>query len=724
MQKFFLSLMLATATLVAVETRFWQHYDPGDYEKATLRNVSLRSDGRVSLAPVFKEAFDSDLPYLWAVAEDSKGNVYAGGGAPGAGKAKLFQIDAGGKGKALLELDGAAIQAIVIDKQDRVYAATSPDGKVYRVANGQSSVFYDPKAKYIWGMAFDSRGNLFLATGDRGEIHRVTPSGQGQVFFTADETHVRSIAIDGKDNLIAGTEPGGVVIRVSPAGEGFVLYQSAKREITSVAVAKDGTLYIAAVGAKTAAVAPPPAPAPVPSPVPAAGAAAPRPAVAPVPATIAPAPSISGGSEVWRIDTDGAPTRVWQHASELVYALAFDGEGRLLLGTGNKGRIYRLEAQRLHTTLVNSISTQITALAPSRNGAVYVATANVGKVFQLGPQLEKEGWLESESLDAGAFSYWGRARYEGDAQDGAVALETRSGNLDRPQKNWSGWSAIPFNSTHGRVASPAARFLQYRLKLTASANGTSPNVSLLEFAYLTKNVAPVLHAIESTPANYRFHAPSTAPSPASPSSLTLPPMGGRRPASTVSLDSSSSSLTYAKGHIGARWRSFDDNGDNLQYKVEIRGAAERDWKLLKESIRERHYSWDSTTMPDGRYQVRITASDSLSNPPTQALTASLESEPFLIDNTPPQISALAATPGSGNLTVRWKAKDALSVIEKAEYSVNGGEWLTALPVTRLADSLDLDYAVEIPRNGAGEVTIAVRVTDEFENQSVDKVTVR
>lgn len=726
MQKFFLSLLLAAATLAAVETKFWQHYEQADYDKATLHKVSLRSDGRVTLAPVFQEIYDTDLPYLWAVAEDSKGNVYAGGGSPGAAKAKLFAVDTAGKSRVLAELEGAAIQAIAIDKQDRVYAATSPDGKVFRVANGQASVFYNPNSKYIWAMQFDSRGNLFLATGDRGEIHKVTPAGLGQVFFTVEETHVRSLAIDGKDNLIAGTDPGGVVIRISAAGEGFVLYQSSKREITSVVAAKDGTIYLAAVGAKTPTVAPPTpvAPAPVPAATPQAAAAAPRPVAAPLPATIAPSPSISGGSEVWRIDADGAPSRVWNHASELVYALALDAQGRLMLGTGNKGRIYRIEDQRLSTTLVQSISTQITALVPSRSGAMHVGTANVGKLFRLGPQLEKEGWVESEALDAGAFSYWGRARYEGEAKGGTIALETRSGNLDRPQKNWSGWSAVPFHSTDGRMASPAARFLQYRLKLTASANGASPAVSMVELAYLTKNVAPSVDEIEATPANYRFPAPSAATSPSSPPTLTLAPLGGKRRNSSVSLDSSSSSMTYAKGHIGARWRSSDENGDTLHYKIEIRGAGEREWKLLKDNLRERQYSWDSTTMPDGRYQVRVTATDEPANPPAQALTASLESDPFLIDNTPPQISALAASVAGGKLTVRWKAKDALSVIEKAEYSVNGGEWLIAQPVTRLADSLELDYTVELPRGSGGETTIAVRVTDEFENQSVDKVTVR
>src|SRR5262249_45068953 len=122
----------------------------------------------------------------------------------------------------------------------------------------------DPKAKYIWGMLFDGAGNLFVATGDKGEIYRVPPDGKGKVFFKSDETHVRSLALDGKGNLIAGTEPSGLVIRVSPAGEGFVLYQMAKKEVPAVAVAPDGTIYAAAVGNKQAAGSSTPAPAPPP----------------------------------------------------------------------------------------------------------------------------------------------------------------------------------------------------------------------------------------------------------------------------------------------------------------------------------------------------------------------------------------------------------------------------------------------------------------------------
>ena len=283
-----LAICLLAAALDAGQTRSWVQSDYSDFEKGVFKSLSLRSDGLLTLAPRFQELYDTSSGYLWALAQDSKGDLYAGGG-PGA---KLFRLTPKGDKKVLADLDGLEIHAIAVDRQDRVYAATSPDGKVYRVsADGKSEVFYDPKAKYIWAMAFDAKGDLFVATGDHGEIHRVTPAGQGSVFFKSDETHARSLAVDPAGNLIVGTDPGGLVLRVSPAGEGFVLYQMGKKEITSVTVGSDGSVYAAGVGTKQAAA---PAPAPVPiAPVPM---PSPIPGAAPGPRAIAgPPPRSPGG---------------------------------------------------------------------------------------------------------------------------------------------------------------------------------------------------------------------------------------------------------------------------------------------------------------------------------------------------------------------------------------------------------------------------------------------
>lgn len=715
-----------------VETKSWTHNSQADFERGTLKNLTLRSDGRLTLAPVFRELLDSPAAYLWALAVDSKGNLYAGGGGPGAASAKLTILEAGGKARTLAELTGLQIQSIAIDRKDRVFAATAPDGKVYRVgSDGKAEVFYDPKAKYIWSMVFNSRGDLFVATGDSGEIHRVTSDGKGSVFFRTEETHARSLAVDKSDNLIAGTEPGGLVLRISPTGQGFVLYQGARREVTAVGVASDGAIYAAAVGAKspggapsggTLSIAVPPQP----SPPPAAPGAAPRtvtPVVSaqPAPPSSGATPSIAGGSEVYRIGADNYPQKVWSHPQDVVYAIAFDGAGRAVLGTGNKGNVYRIQSELVSSLLINAAPTQITAFATGPKGQLYAATGNVGKVYQIGPELEKQGTYESEPLDVGYFAYWGRMEHKADSPSGRVRFDTRSGNLDRPHNNWSPWAAL---DQAGRVTSPPARFLQYRLTLEAGSDGGSPEMRELDIAWMAKNVAPVLEEIDITPANYRY-PPVTALAVTSTQNISLPPIGQRRRSlPSLSIDTSAGqSLQYAKGYNGARWSASDPNTDTLTYKVEIRGANEREWKLLRDKVREKYLSWESTSYPDGEYVLRVTASDAPDNPPDQALTTQLESERFTVDNTPPRISGLTGTRSSDKLTIAWRARDERSTIRRAEYSLNGGEWVVAQPSTRLSDAPELDYSVTLPV-AAGETTVAVRVTDEYDNQTVDKVVAR
>jgi hypothetical protein len=720
-------LLAASSALSAGQTRTWTQGEAADFEKGILKNLSLRSDGRLSLAPLSRELFDPASSYLWALARDSKGNLYAGGGTG----AKLYRIPPDGKGKLVADLDALEIHAIAVDSRDRVYAATSPDGKIYRISvnssgNGKPEVFYDPKAKYIWALAFDAVGNLFAATGDQGELHRVTPDGKGTVFFKTEETHVRSLAIDAKGNLILGTEPGGLVLRVSPAGEGFVLYQMPKREVTAVAQAPDGAIYAAAVGNRQPTPAPAPqSPAP-PAPAPAqvtvtvgAGAAGARPPAPVLPPSIAPA-GVAGGSEVYRIDPDGTPRRVWTHAQDVVYAIAFDAAGRALLGAGNKGSVYRIESPTMYTTLMALPATQVTAFQTGGDGRLYAATGNTGKVYEIGPGLEREGSIESDIFDSGMYSLWGRLTFEVNLNGGQVAMATRSGNLDRPQKNWSPWAAVPAGDKGGRAASPAARFVQWKATLT----GGSPELDSVDVAYLPKNLEPRIDEIETTPPNYRF-PPSSTPMIAFQPTLSLPPIGKRAGGGggfPGSMDSTPA-MQFAKGFIGTRWAASDPNGDPLVFTVEIRGSGETEWKLLKDKVTERYLSWDSTAWPDGEYRVRVTASDAPGNPPAEALTARMEGSPFWIDNTPPKVTAPVAARTGGKLQVKWHAADALNNIAKAEYSLDGGEWKVAAPVTRLSDAQELDYELTLDA-GAGEHTIAVRVEDEYGNQAVEKTVVR
>lgn len=712
----------------AVETKSWTQDDRSDFEKGKLRNLSVRSDGRLLLAPVFHELFDSSTPYLWDLAEDSKGNIYAGGGGPGGSGAHIFVIEKNGSGRKLADLDGLEVHALAIDRRGQLYAATSPDGRVYRVApDGKTQVYYDPKAKYIWAMVFDSKDNLYVATGDQGEIHRVTPDGKGSVFFKTEESHARSLAVDPNDNLIAGTEPGGLIIRISPKGEGYVLYQAPKREITAVAIAPGGDIYAAGVGKKAAdmpVLALPPAPAAAPAARIGGAAGAKGPAAPPaISISSLAAASAAGGSELYRIDREGYARKIWSDTADIVYTIAFDAGGKPLLGTGNKGNIYRLDSNILSTLLLSAAPTQVTAIRPGKGGRMFAVTGNIGKVFEIGPAAEKQGSIESDVFDTGSFSYWGRLVYRGALNGGSVAFESRTGNLDRPQQNWSPWAPVALSGEGGQVSSPPARFVQWKAVISAAPNGTSPGIESVDVSYQARNVAPVLDAVEITPPNYRFPVASLTATTSR--DITLPPLGQRNPVMpAISISSPALTMNYAKGFLAVRWAASDENGDSMEYKVEIRGVKETGWKLLKDHITQRHYNIDSTAFPDGRYVIRVTAGDAPDNPPALALSASLVSDPFLVDNTPPEILGLAGTASGNRLEVRWKARDGRSNISRAEYSVNGGPWTMVLPVTRLSDAPELNYDLRLERTSPGEQTIAVRVADEYDNTTVDKVVLR
>lgn len=738
-----MSLTGAPGPARAESTRRWEQTRYSDFRKGTARKISIRSDGKLMLAPRLSELSEPPASYLWSIAVDSRGNVFAGGG-PGAA---VYRIGADGRKSTFFEQEGLEVHALAIDGDDNVYAATSPDPKIYKIdPSGRYEVFFDPPSTYVWDMAFDSSGNLYVATGDKGEIYRVSPGGEGRVVFDTGETHVRALAIDPQGRLIAGTDPSGLIFRIDaaadaePAGTGavgFVLFQSKKKEITALALASDGSIYAAGVGDRvtrpaaarvTVTRTSPASPARADS-----GDARRDPSPRTRPRALAPAVSPSallsrvvGGSEVYRIAPDGETRAVWRSATEIVYSLAVDRQGRLLLGTGDDGRLVRLESDDLYSLLLTAPSEQITALESGRDGRMFLATSNIGKIYELSPELETEGEFESDVFDAKTFSDWGRLNWQGAAPEGSkIAISTRSGNLNRASRNWSPWAEPGASAAGRRAGAPPARFLQWRAVLSGGEAG-APELDSVTLHYFPRNRAPVMRTVETTRPNHRFPAQSRS---AKPAVLVLPAMGGApavpgSPRGAGSSGKASQTMTPAAGYRGARWRAEDQNQDKLSFKIEIRGEGEKHWKLLEEDVSSSHLDWDTTSFADGLYRVRVTASDRPSNPASEAKSDAKISEPFTIDNSAPVIADLSAQPGGGALQVRFTVADATSVIDRAEYSLDGGDWELLLPVSRLFDSKDLAFDFLTSSTESGEHTVAVRVHDRFENLVTSKVVVR
>ncbi len=722
-------LLLAAipSLLPAVDTHVWEQSEQAEFNRGAAKNLSIRSDGHITLAPQFKELDSTTDPYLWAVAQDSKGVLYYAGGAPTGASTKIYALTPGEKPRTFSEIASLEVHALAIDSKDRLYAAVLPDAKIYRIENGKPVLFFDAKCKYIWAMTFDKSGNLFVATGDSGLIYKVAPDGTGAKFFDTEETHARSMILDSEGDLIVGTEPSGLILRVSPAGKGYVLYQANKREVTAVAE-RNGVIYAGAVGNKPSGgglVVTPVTPAAPGSAASTSLTAAPH-AIA-APASLPPpvnslSASVAGGSEVYRIEKDGFAEKLWGSASDVVYAIAFDAQGRPLVGTGNKGVIHRIDSDQISTSLLDVPPTQLTSFLEGKNGVIYATTGNVGNLYSIGPGIEPTGTLESEVLDANEFATWGKIHITSIPHGGSIAIETRSGNVNHPESNWTGWSKVDVSELGGQIHSQPARFLQYRLTLSKAAGGESPELSSVDIAFLPKNVAPKVQQIEIAPFNYR-ETPSNQllersiqPS-GSPTSISLPAVGQKR-SSTASLEvaAGAATLQYNKGFVTVRWNATDPNGDTLSFKVELRAENDSVWRVLKDKLLDRYYAFDSASFPDGKYVVRITANDAPSNTPTEVLSSSRESESFTIDNTPPVITINSV---SGKV-VKFNAKDALSWIDKAEYSIDGGDWVTLLPDNLVTDSQSLDYTITA---NSGQM-VSIRVYDENDNIASKVVTAK
>jgi WD40 repeat protein len=734
-------------------TRTWEQSKFDELTKGTATGIAIRSTGGLELAPTFKSLYATPSTYIWSIATDDSGDIFVATGAP----ARVYRVAPDGKASIIFEPKELQVQALKAGRGGVIFAATAPDGKVYKLEHQASektrsgktesnssassennskpavdpswtsSVYFEPGTKYIWDLALDKAGNLYVATGDHGEIFRVTTKGEHSVFFKSDETHIRVLAFDAKENLIAGSDGSGLIYRISPAGEGFVLYSAPKKEITALALDASGDIYAAAVGEKRGGSNAGAVAALITmggsSPLTSAAPQVPGMTITPAPGTppttgVFPFPGggVSSGSDVYRIAPDGSPTKLWTSHEDIVYALAFDPQGRLLAGTGNRGHIFAITGLDDFSDLLKAPASQVTAFAKAPGGGLYAATSNLGKIFVLGPGPEAEGSYESDVFDARLFSRWGRAEFRG---AGKVELWTRSGNVDNPDRNWSEWKQVDL-SKDGETGVPAARYAQWKAVLHVGR--PLPVVDSVVLNYLPKNVAPEIDDVTvQVGVKYQPAAKTSGTNLGTGSDLSISSGTHYDAAPTSSQDRDS---------IGVRWNAHDENDDQLVYSLYYRGDGESRWLLLKDDLSDKAYSFDASLLPDGGYTIKIVASDSPSHSPGEALTASKESRRFEVDTTPPRIENLAAAVDGGQIHVTFRAVDGFSPIKRAEYSVDAGDWTYVEPLGQLSDAktenYDFKVTPETAKDGAvpSEHVVVVRVYDRYGNMGAAKTLLR
>jgi hypothetical protein len=244
----------------------------------------------------------------------------------------------------------------------------------------------------------------------------------------------------------------------------------------------------------------------------------------------------------------------------------------------------------------------------------------------------------------------------------------------------------------------------------AGTGDAGPQLTSVTVAYLPRNARPAVTSLTVHPPGVVFQRPFTS---------NDTEIAGYDPDAAQAQDAGQDSpqpavgrRMYRKGLQTLQWRAEDPNGDRLGYTIAYRREGESAWHVLRAGLTDPIFVWDTTSVPDGRYVVRITASDALVNAPSDALDGTRESGGFDVDNTAPviDIAPPAGAPGVVRVTVR----DAHAGVQRVEYAIGGERWQVVYPADGLSDSREETYEIRLP-SPADRARLVIRATDVLEN---------
>ncbi len=711
-------------------TKIWVCDSAGDFSAGEARGVSVSVDGALVLSRGLQRVEGVAEAAIFDAVADGRGAVYLATGNAG----RILRVSAEGKVETAATLPEKEVTALAIGSDGVLYAGASPGGKVYRIESGKHSLYYDTKAQYVWSLEFSGNA-LYVGTGLPGEIHRVTGPSKGERVHAPPDPHVRTLYADKEGRVWAGTSGSGLVLRLEKSGAASTLYDSGKSEITAIVPGGDGGVWIAAASSDASPSGGEPISAPSPGPPGARpGPTGPsrveeEPKEKPeVTVTVSaarlapparPAGSQGGYSSEVLLLEEGEPARpIWTSSEELVFDLVAEKESgnpsgkessgnpsgkgatSVLAATGPNGKLYRL-AEGTWALERTFDEKQLTILAGNA-----VAT-NAASAFYRLLGGARQGEYVSAVKDTGRTSRFGAFRWEGEVPSGSkVEFAFRSGESTTPDTTWSSWSAWTSARTGERIAVAPGRHLQWKVRMEG-AEKDPPLVRRVEAAYRNHNAAPSIESLTALAPSEVFARSATGGSNVF--ETTAPDEKGIFTSLEEAKPEGAPRKLMRKGYRTLTWKAADPDGDTLTYDLDLKPFASDRWISLRKQLRENFFSFDTTSLPDGDYVFRLTASDAEGNS-EEKKTVSRETSPVPIDNTPPQIRRISSSPG----VFEFEASDAASPITEAEYSVDAKEWVKAEPKDGLSDSKTETYMLRLPADSRGGFLL-IRATDASRN---------
>jgi hypothetical protein len=622
-----------------------------------LKGVAVSSDGRVRAGLTLGNVPLPDATAVYAALTLADGSVLVGTSATG----KVLRVE-GDRATEWADTKTTAVTSLVQGANGVVYAGTIPDGTIYKLSAGKAEVLARlPDVHHVWALAWDEKKTaLYAATGGEAKVFRVGLDGSSSVYFATEEPNLVSLAVAPDGAVYAGSQGKGLLYKITGPGRATVVYDFSGEEVKSIALAKDGSVF--AVANEYG------------EPPEVAHRTNPRSPAGPV-TNARPKP---GKGALYKFDANGRPERMMHHDEFHYVALAVGDDGLAYVGTGAEGRVYSVDDAHVVTLVADTDERQVGAIAMT-GAKPYVVGGDPAVFHRVVSRGGTDAVWTSKVLDAGLRARFGVLSWRA---SGGLELSTRTGNTQAPDGTWSPWSnglAQP-----GKVTSPAGRFAQVRARWLGAGNASAV-LSEVTLPFVTENVRPVVLEVSAA-------ARGLAKEPLK---ENLPASGGEPPKHEASVKLS--------------WKVDDPDNDPLRYRVTFRREGQTVWRDVLdpgEELTKSEYEWDTTALPEGKYRVRVEASDEPANPPADVMRHALESATFTIDNTPP---TFAAAPTMAGRVLRARITDGVGPIVRVEVAVDGRlEWRPLGAADGVFDgadeAIDADVATLVPP-GAHIVTV-------------------
>ena len=664
--------------LIAGGTRIWEMAGFVELEKGVLEGTTLSSRGEVSLGlHSTKIDLTDETGAVWCAVQDKNNDIYLGTGYEG----KIYR-KRGNSITHIADTDQLVITAMTLDNKGNLYIAALPDAIIWRIDNPKNIgkpvkptkwVTLPEGTHHVFSMIFDSSGrNLFVGTGPEGDIFAIGPDKKPQKYLETEEEHILSLALDRNGHLLAGTSPSGLLLSISGPGRSVALADFEATEVKAIVVGKDA-IFTAVNEFKS----PPKVPK--------------KPTTTTTTSTSPKTVSVVGDGEIYRLDAAGRQEKLWSEKKAHVVSLALGADQKLFAGLGSDGKIISIDTERLIRTELDLDERQVMTLIADKD-LRFAGTGDAGAAYAIDPARLSEAIFLSPILDTETVSKWGRLRW---LSTGKLEVQARTGNTIAPDKSWSDWSTKIKSGTE--IPCPPARYLQLRFGFSADKNAVLISAKL---AYRPQNGRAIITEFDpDTP----FPEPSSSDENLSDRTIASKPDGEGDPERNL------------------RWKVKNPDDDELRYRLWYRKVGETLWRpILKEYqvLETARYTWDTTPVPEGDYQIKLVADDSLSNDPREVTSDTYISVPILVDNHQPRVAGLKVIKDR----IEGIAEDSFSNIGAIELSVDNGPWTPVDPKDGILDEPSEPFDTPLPEHlTSGPHAAAIRTFDRRGNMGVGEI---